>query len=236
MKRITFALYVAAMMMSAWTLAAEEKPLEPKKTDDPYAWRQLFDGKTLDGWKVPSYGGDGEVTVKDGNLVIGQGAMITGIKYEKVFPRIDYEIRYEAKRTSGNDFFAALTFPVKDNCCTFINGGWGGSTVGLSCVDGMDASENESSIFRSFEDNKWYQFRVRVTGKTIQVWVEEDDKDGKRKETSLIELEIEDKKISLRDETSQYQPLGLCTWVSGSELRNIEYRKLKPEEIDGPQK
>ncbi|MDR3197841.1 MAG: DUF1080 domain-containing protein [Planctomycetaceae bacterium] len=196
-----------------------------------YAWQPLFDGKTLTNWSVPVFGGDGEVKVKDGLLVIGQGAMITGIKYEKVFPRVNYEIRYEAKRTMGNDFFAALTFPVNDGCCTFINGGWGGGTVGLSCIDGMDASENETSSFFSFKDNQWYRFRIFVTGTTIRVWIDEPAKDGKRKETSVVDLKIGEKKISLRDETSQYQPLGFCTWVSEGQLRNIEYRKLKPEEV-----
>ncbi|MDR1962510.1 MAG: DUF1080 domain-containing protein [Planctomycetaceae bacterium] len=203
---------------------------EPK---DEYAWQQLFDGKTLTGWSVPVFGGDGEVKVQDGNLVIGQGAMITGVKYDKVFPRVNYEIRYEAKRTMGNDFFAALTFPVNDGCCTFINGGWGGGTVGLSCVDGMDASENETSSFFSFTDNKWYKFRVFVTGTLIRVWIDEPTKDGKRKETLVIDLKVEEKKISLRDETSQYQPLGICTWVSEGRIRDLEYRKLKPEEVDG---
>ncbi|MDR0610994.1 MAG: DUF1080 domain-containing protein [Planctomycetaceae bacterium] len=196
-----------------------------------YAWQPLFDGKTLTHWSVPVFGGDGEVQVKDGNLVIGQGAMITGIKYEKVFPRVNYEIRYEAKRTKGNDFFGALTFPVGDSCCTFINGGWGGGTVGLSCVDGMDASENETSSFFSFKDNQWYKFRIFVTGTLIRVWIDEPTKDGKRKETLIVDLKMGEKKISLRDETSQYQPLGFCTWVSEGWIRNIEYRKLKPKEV-----
>ncbi|MDR1270108.1 MAG: DUF1080 domain-containing protein [Planctomycetaceae bacterium] len=196
-----------------------------------YAWQQIFDGKTLTDWSVPVFGGDGEVKVKDGHLVIGQGAMITGVKYEKVFPRVNYEIRYEAKRTMGNDFFAALTFPVGDSCCTFINGGWGGGTIGLSCVDSMDASENETSSFFSFSDNQWYKFRIFVTGTLIRVWIDEPTKDGKRKETLVIDLKIGEKKISLRDETSQYQPLGFCTWVSEGNIRNIEYRKLKPEEV-----
>ncbi len=211
-------------------VCAAEKPAEKPK--DEYAWQPLFDGKTLDGWTVPVYGGDGEVSVKNGHVVIGQGAMMTGIKYEKVFPRIDYEIRYEAKRNQGNDFFASLTFPYGDSCCTFVNGGWGGGTTGLSNVDGLDASENETSSYFSYRDLQWYRFRVRVTGRFIRAWVEEETKDGKRKETMVVDLETKDKKISLRDETSSYQPLGLCTWCCEGEIRDLEYRKLKPEEVD----
>ena len=206
--------------------------LAAEKAKDEYAWQPLFDGKTLDGWTVPVYGGDGEVSVKDGHLVIGQGAMMTGVKYEKVFPKINYEIRYEAKRNQGHDFFAACTFPVGDSCCTFVNGGWGGGVTGLSSVNGYDASENQTGSYFSYRDNQWYRFRIRVTGPAIRVWVEEETKEGKRKETLVIDLETKDKKISLRNETSKYQPLGICTWITEGELRNLEYRKLKPEEVD----
>ena len=225
MKR--FFLSSLLVCLAVWALssfAAETK-------EDEYGWKPMFNGKNLDDWKVPVYGGDGDVDVKNGCLVVGQGAMITGIRYEKVFPRLDYEIRYEAKRTKGSDFFAALTFPYDDSFCTFINGGWGGGTVGLSCVDGFDASENPTSTYHDFADNVWYKFRVCVTGKSIRIWVDE-EKDGKRKETMLIDLETADHKISLRSETSEYKPLGLCTWCSEGVLRDIEYRKLRPAEVD----
>lgn len=214
---------------------AQSSDVEKKaKTEDEFAWKQMFDGKTLNGWTTPKYGGDGDVEVKDGCIVIGQGAMITGIKYDKLFPRLDYEVRFEAKRMQGNDFFAAMTFPVGENCCTLVNGGWGGGTTGLSSIDGLDASENETTSYFSYTDYKWHKFRIRVTGKEIKAWVEEETKDGKRKETEIVDIEIEGRKVSLRDETSQFQPVGFCTWVSEGWIRDIEYRKLKPEEVDKP--
>ena len=228
-----FILLAFALVFSTSSIIAQEKDGEKeKKAEERYSWKQLFDGKTLKGWSVPQYGGDGEVSVKDGCIVIGQGAMITGIKYDNVFPLLDYEIRYEAKRAQGNDFFAALTFPVGGDCCTFVNGGWGGGTIGLSCVDGYDASENQTSSFFSFKDNVWYKFRVRVTGKSIKIWIDEPTKDGKWKETQAVDLDTAGVKISLRDETSAYKPLGVCTWVSEGHLRDVEYRQLKPEEVN----
>ncbi len=226
MKRLVIAvLFVCSTIFALSVLAAESQ-------EDEYAWKSLFNGKNLDGWKVPVFGGDGDVLVKDGGLVIGQGAMITGIRYENVFPRIDYELRYEAKRTKGSDFFAAATFPYGDSFCTFINGGWGGGTVGLSCVDGYDASENPTSTYYDFVDNTWYKFRLRISGKAIEVWIEE-TKDGKPKETKIVDLETADHKIALRSETSEYKPLGFCTWCCEGVLRDIEVRKLRPEEVDG---
>ena len=38
---------------------AEEKK-EAARPKDPHAWRSIFDGTTLKGWKVPKFGGDGE--------------------------------------------------------------------------------------------------------------------------------------------------------------------------------
>lgn len=230
MFRVT--IYCFALLCLSFSVLAAEEKKEEKETGE-YAWKPMFDGKTLDGWTVPQFGGDGEVRVKDGSIVIGQGAMMTGIKYEKLFPTLDYEIQYEARRTQGTDFFAALTFPYRENFCTFINGGWGGSTVGLSCIDGMDASENQTGNFHSFRDNEWYLFRIIVMGAKIQVFVVEETKEKKKKEENLVDWEIGDKKLSLREETSLYKPLGICTWVSEGQLRNIKYRKLKPEEIDG---
>jgi hypothetical protein len=49
---------------------------------------------------------------------------------------MNYEIKLEAKKVTGNDFFCGMTFPVGDSFCSFIVGGWGGPVVGLSSIDG----------------------------------------------------------------------------------------------------
>ena len=191
-------------------------------------WTPLFDGESTVGWAVPVYGGDGEVDVQEGNLVIGRGEQMTGIQYKKEFPKIDYELRYEARRTEGYDFFAACTFPVKDDCCTFVNGGWGGGAIGLSSVNGYDASENETTGFFDFKEKTWYRFRILVKENKIQVWITPQDKEGKwEEEKSLIDLDVdEDTRLSTRLEMDQYKPLGFCTWSTEGRLRNIEWRKL----------
>ena len=73
------------------------------------------------------------------------GSSMTGVTYQgKDLPRTDYEIRLEAQRIDGTDFFCGLTFPVHDAHLSLIVGGWGGSLVGLSSLDGKDASRNET--------------------------------------------------------------------------------------------
>ena len=190
-------------------------------------WVSLFDGESTAGWSIPVYGGDGEVDVLGGNLVIGRGAMMTGVRYEKEFPKVNYEIQYEARRTQGYDFFASCTFPVKESFCTFVNGGWGGGTTGLSSIDDYDASENPSSTYFDYRANTWHRFRIRVTDNAIQVWITVQDKEGNwGEEKSIINLNTEDKRLSTRIEVERYKPLGFCTWNAEGQLRNIEYRVI----------
>ena len=61
----------------------------------------------------------------------------TGIRSTAVIPKSNYEIRLEAKRTDGNDFFCGLTFPVQEGFATLIVGGWGGGVTGISNIDGF---------------------------------------------------------------------------------------------------
>src|SRR5256885_12489870 len=119
------------------------------------AWQPMFDGATLKGWHPTPFTGQGQVSVKNGTILLGTGSM-TGITWTKPFPKTNYEIRFEAARLEGSDFFASITFPVKDSYLSWINGGWGGNVVGLSSLDNNDASENDSSTSRNFEKGRWY--------------------------------------------------------------------------------
>ncbi|MDR3183292.1 MAG: DUF1080 domain-containing protein [Planctomycetaceae bacterium] len=186
-------------------------------------WKPLFDG-TLQNWSMPKYSGAGKVTAKKDVLVIGRGESMTGVRYDKNFPLIDYELSYEARRTQGSDFFAACTFPVNKEFCTLVNGGWGGAITGLSSINGSDASENESSLNYDYEDNVWYRFRILVTKKKIQVWIAKPDKEKKWNEKSVIDLDTEDRAFSVRFEMDDYKPLGFCSWSSEGEIRNVKYR------------
>ena len=107
----------------------------------------LFDRKNLDNWSVTDYAGHGEVKLDgNGSVSLEFGIALTGIHWTgKPLPRVNYEIQWEALKEMGTDFFGSLTFPYKQNHATLILGGWGGALVGISCIDGFDASENESS-------------------------------------------------------------------------------------------
>src|SRR5206468_697206 len=152
--------------------SADDKPeTKPAKVG---VWKSLFDGKSMAGWKSAGYIGGGMIEIKDGAVVIGKGDRMTGITYQgKDFPTMDYEVSLEGKKLAGDDFFCTTTFPVGKDFCSLVVGGWGGSTVGLSSVDGMDASMNETSTMKDFAANRWYRVRVRVTKGRIQSWIDD---------------------------------------------------------------
>ena len=180
-------------------------------------WTPLFDGKTLAGWRETEFTRRGPVKVENGNIVFDKGAL-TGITWTKPFPKSNYEVRLEAMKVDGSDFFAGITFPVKDSHCSLIVGGWGGQVVGLSSIDSYDASENETSISRTFELGKWYPIALRVTDGWIQAWIDNE---------KLIEISLEGRKISLRPgEIELSAPFGIASYSTKTSLRKLEYRSI----------
>ena len=183
----------------------------------------LFDGKSLDGWKKIDFPSAGDVKVEGGKILMNTGGTMTGITTTRQdLPRVDYELNYEAMRTEGGDFFAAATFPVDKAYITLVNGGWGGNVTGLSSLNGMDASENETTCSIKYEDKTWYRFRIHVTGRAIRCWV--DDKE-------IIAVDYQDRRVSTRLETRVNEPLGFAAWKTGGALRKIEIRTLTPDEV-----
>ncbi|HYE31148.1 MAG TPA: DUF1080 domain-containing protein [Methylomirabilota bacterium] len=183
---------------------------------------RIFDGQSLASWKVTDFAGGGEVAVKDGSISMQPGTALTGVTYTNNFPKVNYEIVVEARKVQGQDFFAAITFPVKDSHATFVQGGWGGSLVGLSSIDGADASENETTTFREFKEGVWHKFRVRVSEGRIQCWIDDD---------RVVNVITTERKISMRPgEIELSAPLGIASFRCESEIRKVEARTLAPGE------
>jgi hypothetical protein len=179
--------------------------------------KSLFNGISLDGWQVIDFEEHGSVTVADSSVILGAGSGITGIKWIRDFPVTDYGISLDAKRIEGSDFFCGMTFPVKESFCTLVIGGWGGSIVGLSCVDGEDAANNLTYDFRKFESNRWYSIRLKVTEKKIEAWIDKD---------KIVDLELGIYRLSLRWETESSKPFGIATWKTTGALRKINLERI----------
>jgi hypothetical protein len=213
---------LAALFALSAGLRAQDKPPAPAPTQEaarPPAgdWQPLFDGKTLKGWKETPFAGRGKVTVQDGVILLGTGAM-TGITRTDAFPKSNYEVRLEAQRVSGSDFFAGITFPVGESFLTWINGGWGGRVVGISSLDDEDAAENETSRVVEFENGRWYRLLLRVTDETVEAWI-----DGEQ----VVGVELAGRKLGLRfGEIELSAPFGIATYSTTGALRKLEYRLL----------
>jgi len=179
----------------------------------------LFDGKTLDGWELTSFGGEGDCYVEDGAIVLATGDPVTAINLPEDYdlPTDNYEVVVEAKRVEGTDFFATITFPVGDSFCSLVVGGWAGTLIGLSSIDGEDASMNDTRSLKNFEDNRWYRIRLRVAEENISAWIDEEQ---------VVDLDTAGKKISLRNEMIPCRPLGIASFITTAAIRKVELQRL----------
>ena len=193
------------MLLVAGGLAAQPKVGE---------WRVLS-GE----WKETAFPRKGVVTMAGGEMVMAAGAPLTGVTWGGSFPKMNYELRFEGMRRAGGDFFASLTFPVGESFATLVTGGWGGDIVGVSSIDGWDASDNETRNYFTFETGKWYAIRLEVTPGRIRAWIGEE---------KVVDVEIQGREIGLRrGDIGLSSPLGFASYNSTGAVRGVAYRVLK---------
>jgi hypothetical protein len=200
-----------AKQVAADTVAAEPVAI---------AWTTLSDGEAADEWRSTPFGGEGDVEIAEGVIRVGMGADLTGVTWTGEFPRQAFELALEARRIDGHDFFCGLTFPVGDEACSLILGGWGGGVVGLSSIDGQDAAHNDTTLFRHFEKGRWYAVLVRVTPTRIECFL-----DGE----PVIEQTLAGRRVSIREELAGSKPLGVATYATVGEVRRIRWRPIDLE-------
>jgi len=229
-RRILLAmLLLPGLTQMSW---GEDAPGAASKKEDPVSRKdapdrnviRLFDGRTLKGWKSTNFGGEGDVEVKDGQILLHMGSNLTGITWQNAdeLPKSNYEISLEAMRVLGSDFFCGLTLPSRDGAFSLILGGWGGGVCGISCIDGFDASENETTLYREFKKEQWYKVRLRVTDNRIQAWI--DDKEA-------VDADVTGRKLSVRIEVDLSRPLGFASWQTTAALKNITLRRLTEADL-----
>jgi len=176
------------------------------------------DWQPIAGWQETKFTGHGKGRVENGVISLAPGAPMTGVTRAGPFPKTNYEIRFEATRIKGGDFFASLTFPVGESHCTWVTGGWGGDIVGLSSIDGWDASDNETRTYFTFETGQWYTFRIQVIPSHIKAWIDE---------KQIVNAPIAGREISLRrGEMNLSTPLGFASYNTAGGIRKVEYRPL----------
>jgi hypothetical protein len=223
---MTFCFVIALSGVSPRTYGQQEnvksttaQESENKKKDAVEKWQPLLKSDSLEGWQPTNFGGEGTVDIKNGVLRMGLGDPLTGITLDrKDFPTENFELRWKATRVEGTDFFAGVTFPVGKEYCSFICGGWGGGLVGLSSINGNDASENETASFRQFKNGKVYSFKVRVDKTHITAWIDNEE---------ALQVERANRRFSLRAEVLKSRPLGYCVFQSVVEVTDFEYQVVE---------
>jgi len=193
--------------------------LETEVTDGELDWISSL--AQVDQWKIyPEYA---DVEFGDDGAMIQFSDELAGIVWQGDLPEAPYEMEWQARRVDGWDFFCGLTFPVrsKDECVTLILGGWGGGVVGISSIDGLDASfkQNPSYSIVDFEKNQWYAFKLTVTNDRIVITM-----DG----SPLINVPIQGKLLSLRSgPIEEMAPLSISTWQTDGQVKHLRWRSLK---------
>jgi hypothetical protein len=240
---------VSAMVHSPFVFAQQESSQSTVKTTQAIDTASKTPWVSLTGqWKACQFGGEGDVTIADGVIKMEYGDPITGVRWEgpfdgdqeksekgagataskiKPLPKDNYELRWECRRDRGYDFMCAFTFPIADQQASFVMGGWGGGITGISSIDGRDASDNETTMFKAFDNDKWYSARVRVDQKAITVWV-----DG----TELFSQPRKGSDFDIRFEMDPCTPLGIANFESDSQIRKIQIRRLHESEIPSAKK
>lgn len=153
--------------------------------DGSAAWRSLFDGKTLDGWKVQS--GFAPYKVENGAIVgtTAAGSPNSFLVYKDEFA--DFEVEFDVK-ILNNELNSG--FQIRSH---LPGGKYGGHLMGPQCEieaspgqsgwiygealstgwlspepDSKDKTVNQQSHFKNGE---WNHFRILAKGPHIETWV-----------------------------------------------------------------
>ncbi|MBM4036809.1 MAG: DUF1080 domain-containing protein, partial [Planctomycetes bacterium] len=203
---------------------------QPTKEPKGGEWQSLFDGKTLEGWRVlrtGSYAGGGEVAVRDGAVQLGGGVPRTGICAAQQLPRLDYEFALEAMRVEGNEGFASVVFPIGNAQCLLIVGAEDGKLVCLDSVRRQTGGRIETKRRLDFVNRQWYEVRLRVTAGRLEAWI------GKER---MVDLATPECTFELPSRVAEgVQPFTVCASKGTvAALCNIRLRRIEPGAAEGP--
>lgn len=173
-------------------------------------------------WQAAGMIEEGKVSIKDGEITLRPGQPMTGARFgawqSAALPLSRYAIEYEAMREEGNDFFGTVTFPVKDAHVSLVVGGWGGTLVGISSIDDMDASENNTLGNAFFKNKEWHKVRIEVRDDDLRAWI-----DGKL----FVNVSTKGHKLGLRaGDIEKCVPFGFASYATQARIRDVIIRKL----------
>jgi len=200
--------------------AAVKTPTEPERTtpapapklDPATGWTDLFDGKSLTGWRVADTPGHGEVAVQDGILLLAEGTGNTGIAWDGEFPKDDYEVEVAMTRRTGVESMD-ITLPVGGHFPRVMAGGSHNTVLGF--VAGSRKKGKE--VDRAFANGQWYVLRVRVARGGVRVWV-----DGELALDCSTDGGTGDGGANF----APLRPFGLSSYKAASSIRSVRMRRV----------
>lgn len=166
------------LFVACQALAAEEKPAEE-------GWAELFNGKSLDGWKVTE--NPESITVQDGAIVThGNRSHAFYVGSDKPFKNFEFVAEVMTKPNSNSGIF--IHTKLQDE-------GW--PTQGYECQVNNSYSrdpQKTGGLYNTVkvleapaQDNEWFKYYIKVDGKhitikindkTVVAWTEPDDQAG----------------------------------------------------------
>jgi hypothetical protein len=153
-------LATAALFLSAYAAFAGE-PI------------QMFDGKSLAGWKPSKNSPEGTYKVEDGVLQIrgGQGHLFfVGADGKASFKNFEFTAKVKTYKGANSGIYFHTAYQ---------DGGW--PAAGYECqVNATHGDKKKTGGLYAVKDvmdtpaapdNEWFDYRIRVEGKRIQIWI-----------------------------------------------------------------
>ena len=229
-----YILAVTISLVAPFSVAAKETAENKKPADVGAGMIELFDGKTLKGWKA--VGGNGQYKVEDG-CIVGYGKSVKGntfLRTEKTYG--DFELTYEFKfddRTGNSGLmFRALQKPSEDGNGRVYGYQCEGDNTDRSWSAGLYDEKRRGWLFPSKKDKEhcakftaqgqklfkwdtWNTIKIRCKGNHIQTWL------NGEKRVDFIDL---DKKHDTREGFFGLQ-------VHSGKSCNVRWRNLRLKQL-----
>lgn len=127
----------------------------------------------------------------------------------------DFEYTLQARKIGGTEGFLIPFRVTGERDFYWLNlGGWGNTQHAIEGADGGPKRIIGSPVPGQIEEGRWYDLRLRVEGDHLQVWV-----DGEK----LFDQ-------SLGEDQTPRGRVGLGTWVTRAEFRNLRVTDLSGNE------
>ena len=158
------------------------------------AWISLFDGKTLNGWKIQN---DGNWRVEDGAIVVDQGE-IGLLTTEKEWTNYEFEVEFRAQIASNSGIFLSTKPVVADESkdCYEVNIAPPSNPFPTGSIVKREA------FVGAGEKVEWRKYRMSVKDGHVQVWLDgektADYQDENPLKSGLIGLQLNQGKVEFR--------------------------------------